>query len=427
MARIVELLNTRLRKSPSPGGEFRHNGVHPRELPLRAELFGTAQLESHAALLAQNHKLIDHPGPELLLRRLDANALRIRDAYGTVAAAAAQGRSVQPAAEWLLDNYYLIEEQIEAARDHLPHDYSYELPRLGIGPNRGMPRVYDLALELVSHTDGQVDAENLSVFIASYQSVTPLRIGELWAIPIMLRLALIENLRRVSQRISAGRVDRDTAMEWSARFLKVVQQHPKYLITELADFVRANPPLSKSLISELATHLQGQHAALALVLNWLEHQLSEQGQTMEQIQLAESQEQAADHISIGNSITSLRNLATYEWKTFVERQSLMELVLSGDPAHVYAAMDFATRDRYRHRVEHLARYSGLPEEAVAQEAVTLAKESAKLDKSDDKPTHIGYYLIDRGLLLLEQRIGYHPPLIARLRRARRAASHCLPF
>ena len=106
-------------------------------------------------------------------------------------------RRITPAGEWLLDNFYLIEEQIRTAKRHLPKGYSRELPRLLDGPSAGLPRVYDIALETISHGDGRVDPESLSSFVAAYQTVTILKLGELWAIPIMLRLALIENLRRV--------------------------------------------------------------------------------------------------------------------------------------------------------------------------------------------------------------------------------------
>ena len=388
----------------------------PNELPLRAELFGTAQLESHAVTLAADHDISDRPGPEQLLNRLDDNAARIQDAYERVADSAARGYSVAPAAEWLLDNFYLIEEQIEVARELLPANYSRELPRLRLGPQRGFPRVYDLALELVSHTDGRVDVDNLSAFIAAYQRVTPLRMGELWALPIMLRLALLENLRRVAQRISARRQDQDAALHWVGRFQSVAHENPRHLITELSEFVRADLPLTKPLVCEMVAQLLGQHEGLGLVTNWLDHELAEQGQTIDQIMQAESQEQASDQISVGNAISSLRHLNTYDWRTFVEAQSATEAILRTDPAGIYATMDFATRDRYRHHVEHLARRSANSEVAVSHEVVRAAGESAAVHGAEAKASHIGYYLVDRGRSALEARLGYRAPVTVRLRR-----------
>jgi len=160
--------------------------------PLRSELFGMLQLESHAKRIAALHQVRVERGPERLLARLKRNQEVIRESHASIVKAMRRRRHVAPAAEWLLDNYYLIDEQIRLALTHLPRSYSRELPRLSEGPYQGLPRVYDLILQLVSHTDGRVDSENLSRFIAAYQSVNALTLGELWAVPIMLRLTLIE-------------------------------------------------------------------------------------------------------------------------------------------------------------------------------------------------------------------------------------------
>jgi cyclic beta-1,2-glucan synthetase len=179
-----------------------------------------------------------------LLPRLDENERVLIETYDLVTAAADQNRRIEPAAEWLLDNFYLVEEQIRAIRRLLPPSYSRELPRLASGPAASFPRVYGIALELIAHVDGRVDAASLNGFIASYQSVEPLKLGELWALPLMLRLALIENLRRVAVRIAVARRDRDLASDWAERMVSVVEKKPTDLILVLADMARANPPLS---------------------------------------------------------------------------------------------------------------------------------------------------------------------------------------
>src|SRR6185295_124187 len=135
-------------------------------------------------------------------------------------------RRVTPAGEWLLDNFYLIEEEIRTAKRHLPRGYSRELPRLASGPQAGLPRVYDLALQVVSHGDGRIGRGTLTRFVASYQSVKVLKLGELWAIPIMLRLALIENLRRVGARIASYRISRNDADLWADRMMDIARTDP---------------------------------------------------------------------------------------------------------------------------------------------------------------------------------------------------------
>jgi cyclic beta-1,2-glucan synthetase len=240
-----------------------------------------------------------------------------------------------PGREWLLDNFYLIEEQISTAKRHLPKGYSRELPRLARGPSAGCPRVYDLALEIIAHGDGRVDTESLGRFVAAYQTVTALKLGELWAIPIMLRLALIENLRRVGVRIAPGWDERNLADSWADRMTEIAEQDPKSLILVIADMARSGPPMVGAFVAELARRLQGRGPALALPLTWIEQRLSESGLTIEQLVQSENQQQAADQVSISNSIGSLRVLGAMDWRDFVETTSVVERTLREDPAGVY--------------------------------------------------------------------------------------------
>ncbi|MDZ4848236.1 MAG: glucoamylase family protein [Pirellulaceae bacterium] len=371
------------------------------ESPLRAELFSIEQLERHAKSIATSHLLAPGKGPDKLLPRLIENERVLIETYDLVTAAAAQNRRIEPAAEWLLDNFYLVEEQIRAIRRLLPPSYSRELPRLANGPAVNFPRVYGIALELISHVDGRVDIAGLNSFIGSYQSVEPLKLGELWALPLMLRLALIENLRRGAVRIASARRDRDLAGDWAAKMVQVVEQSPTDLILVLADMARANPPLSGAFIAELTRHLQGQNPNFALANSWLEHRLAEQGLTTEHLVRTEGQSQAADQVSIGNSINSLRFLNATDWRQFVSQHSLVEQTLAGDPMGIYSTMDFATRDRYRHAVEGIARRSQHTEYDVARQAVQLAENYAR-EKPHDRRSHVGYYLVDRGRPILER-------------------------
>lgn len=370
------------------------------EPPLRAELFSIDQLERHAKSVAAFHRLAPGRAPDRLLPRLVQNERVLIETYDLVTAAAEQDRRIEPAAEWLLDNFYLVEEQIRAIRRLLPPAYSRELPRLATGPAAGFPRAYGIALELIAHVDGRVDAASLHGFITSYQTVESLKLGELWAIPLMLRLALIENLRRVSVRIATARHDRNLAGDWAGRMVHVVEQKPTDLILVLADMARANPSLSGAFLAELTRHLQGQNPNFAFANSWLEHRLADQGLTIEHLVRSEGQSQAADQVSIGNSINSLRFLNSNDWRQFVGACSLVEQTLAGDPARIYARMDFATRDRYRHAVEGIARRSTLTEYEVALKAVQLAENRAR-ENPQDRAAHVGYYLVDRGRPAME--------------------------
>ncbi|TSA46648.1 MAG: cyclic beta 1-2 glucan synthetase, partial [Deltaproteobacteria bacterium] len=385
---------------------LRGNGLAQKyacvEPPLRAELFSADQMEEHGKTLAGSHTLSPIHTPDRLLTRLAENEGILIGVHNLLTEAVKANRRITPAGEWLLDNFYLIEEQIRTARRHLPKGYSRELPRLMNGPSAALPRVYDIALEMISHGDGRVDPEILNRFAAAYQTVIALTLGELWAIPIMLRLALIENLRRVAARIATDRIDRNLADYWADQMTESAAKDPKSLILVIADMARSNPPLVSSFIAEMTRRLQGQGPALSLPLTWLEQRLSECGQTIRQLVQAENQQQAADQVSISNSIGSLRFLGAMDWKEFVESMSVVDQTLRKDPGDVYGKMDFSTRDRYRHIVEKIARHSRFSENEVASTAIGLTHEGMEGNGSDDRAAHVGFYLIDKGLLQLEQ-------------------------
>jgi len=372
------------------------------EPPLRSELFSADQMEQHGKRLAAEHKLTQVRPREQLLTRLAANEAVLIDVSGRLMAAVKANQQITPASEWLLDNFYLIEEQIRTAKRHFPKGYSRELPRLLNGASAGLPRVFDIALEIISHGDGRVDPEILSRFVVSYQTVSTLKLGELWAIPIMLRLALIENLRRVAVRIASGRVDRDLAAMWAEQMTAVAEKDPKSLVLVIADMARSQPPMTTPFVSEFTRLLQGQSLALALPLTWIEQVLAESGLTIEQLVQSGNQLQAADQVSISNSIASLRFLGGMDWREFVETMSIVEQTLREDPDGAYAEMDFATRDRYRHAIEKVAKTSPLSETEVALRAIQLAQVAQAVHPGGgERAAHVGFYLIDRGLRALE--------------------------
>ncbi|MEO7495022.1 MAG: glucoamylase family protein [Massilia sp.] len=381
------------------------------ELPLRSELFSAAQMAAHGRHLASRHQLSAHGGPDRLLSRLDENEEAISATCTELTGAIKAGRQITPASEWLLDNFYLIEEQIRTARRHLPKNYSKQLPRLSNEDVEGTPRVYQIALEIIAHGDGRVDPESLSRFVDAYQEVAVLKLGELWAIPIMLRLALIENLRRVAVRVHENRSQRDRANIWADQMSETAENNPSDLILLVADMARSGQPMSSGFVAEIARRLQGQSSALTLALQWVTTRLADAGLTIEQQIQAEIGQQAADQVTISNSIGSLRFLGSMDWREFVETMSAVEQSLRLDPANTYGQMDFATRDNYRHVIETLAKRSKYTELEVAERAIALALENREPARGglDARTRHVGYYLVGAGLATLEKQLQVRYP------------------
>jgi cyclic beta-1,2-glucan synthetase len=367
------------------------------EQPLRAELFNVDQFKLHAAGLAARHSVSFKRGREKLLSRLRENEGIILRAYELLSDSGSAKRRISPAGDWLLDNYYLIEEQIRLAQRFLPKGYSRELPNLTKGPLAGFPRVYDLAMEIVSHGDGRLDVKGLSGFVSSYQTVKHLKLGELWAVPIMIRLALIENLRRISSRMILSQLDRDVADYRASRILEVLAKDTSGVILEIAAMAKVDLPMSDAFVAEFVRRLHGQSPAFNLPIVWLEKKLAEKGKTIERLIQSANQKQAADQVSISNTIESLRFLEVTDWHDFVEGLSVVEKELRQDPSGHYSRMSFATRDSYRHAVEDLALRSVREEEDVAALAVRAAGEAKASEGGDGASAHVGYYLVDGGL------------------------------
>jgi cyclic beta-1,2-glucan synthetase len=330
----------------------------------------TAQIQEYVPQLARKHRV--DPDPERtteLLKRLKRSGQWIHAVCLNLAEAGRIGQSLPPTAEWLLDNEYIIESNIREVQLNLPRRFYQELPVLSDEPYRGLPRIYGLAMELVSHTDLRLDRENILAFVEAYQSVAQLSIGELWAVPQMLRIALIESVQNLATQAFAELREHGNADFWANRLITANRRDPNQLFAFLAELATAQPSPSPYFASQLIDHLYDEEAASGPVRSWLERTLRK---SLGDLDLREQNRQTKHQISIGNAFTSLRQLALMDWRQIFEDLSRVERVLRLDPAGVYRKMDFETRDRYRCAVEELARGSGVPELEAAQRAVELA-------------------------------------------------------
>ena len=192
---------------------------HPAEKPLRDELLSIERLEERARALAARFTLDPNPrrAARNVLPRFEDNARVLREAYLTLADDVHRGEFVTPAAEWLLDNFHLVASEILDVRRNLPPGYYRELPKLALRELAGHARVYALAEEIIRHSDSRLDRQQLVRFMNSFQAVAPLTIGELWAWPSMLKLALIENLRRLAEEMLEARAAVRAADAYVAR------------------------------------------------------------------------------------------------------------------------------------------------------------------------------------------------------------------
>ena len=376
--------------------------------PIRGEVLGAERLGERARAVARGHHLLparkqEGIGP-LLLRLEDTRGVLDR-VYKELNEGAERGLDISPAGDWLLDNFYIVQEHIREVRTNLPKGYYEELPKLATGSLAGYPRAYEVAIELIAHTEGHLDLDNITLFVREYQTVTPLRMGELWAIPTMLRLGLVENIRRMALRVAARLKEVESADQAATVLREASEESSQALAKALAAFVDNHPPFTPTWVARFLQQVRSYQTNFTPLI-WLEQWIAEDGPSAEEAATRSNRRVALTQVTVANSITSLRTISRLDWKDFVEAQSATERVLRQDPSGHYAAMTFGTRDHYRHVVEHIAKRVKRPEEEIAAEALALSKEA---DPGDVTHSHVGFYLVDRGRRLLEEKVGYTPP------------------
>ncbi|SFH82008.1 GH36-type glycosyl hydrolase domain-containing protein [Modicisalibacter xianhensis] len=384
--------------------------------PVREELFSVERLEQHAGSLALAQRVTFKPPRVLpLARRLEDNAKLLLEAYRASALEVAEGRDIVPAAAWLLDNYHLVEAQIREIRGDLPPGYYRQLPKLADGPFAGYPRVFGMAWAFVAHTDSHLDPDTLRGFIAAYQRVQPLTIGELWAVAITLRIVLVENLRRLAEQIVSEQAARNEADALATRWL-VPEGHRSSL--DISTLPRSTTPLAEPFVAQLAKRLRGLDPRTNPMVGWLEGQVSAQDGSIDDVIQQAQQRQGTANVTVRNIITSMRFVSSIDWAELFESVSLVDARLG--QSGLFTRLDFPTRNSYRSAVEQLARGSAREELEVVDHALAASRE-AMANAGDPAETarvgDPGYFLIAAGRPSLEQAIGFRPSLYQRLRQA----------
>ena len=338
--------------------------------PIRAELFSAERLEQHAESVAAQRVLAEGGSGRPLSRRVRDSGRVLLRCYRDLAAVIREEGAITPAAEWFVDNFHIVEDVLREVREDLPPGFYRRLPKLAEGPLEGYPRVLGLAWPFVAHSDSRFEPETLQRFVQRFQRVQVLTIGELWAVPIALRLVLLENLRRLAEQIVNGRAARRDADALANELLGLGGEPARRLAFRRLEAAA----LPMAFTVQLVQRLREQDPDSTPALAWLSEQLSGLGTSPEELVRQEHQRQAAMNVTVRNVITSMRTMSTFDWAEFFESVSLVDAALRAGSN--FGAMDFATRDRYRHAIEDLARGSRRTDLEVAQEAIARANRAA---------------------------------------------------
>jgi len=377
--------------------------------PIRGEFFGLERLELHAHSLAQSQRAaIGSMRGFALGPRLAENSQRIIETYRRVSEMIEGGQPIPAAAEWLVDNYHLVDEQVREIKDDLPPGFYRKLPKLTGGHLAGYPRVFAMAWALVAHSDSAIDQARLSAFVAAYQRVAVLTIGELWAVAITLRILLIENLRRLSDelvvRLDAERVAATVDDE-------IIDADGKAAWPPV--FERLNScPWSEHFAVQLAQRLRDRDPADTPALSWLIGRLSKDDLTIDEVTRREVSRQSATNVTMRNVITSMRLVSAITWRDWFESVSEVDAQMRNKSD--FGALDFESRDYYRRSIEEIAERSPLTEIEVA-DAALAASERAQANEPGSRSGDPGYYLIAEGRRDFERQVRSHPRFGTRVR------------
>ncbi|MDO8906759.1 MAG: glucoamylase family protein [Hydrogenophaga sp.] len=391
-------------------------GEGPLLAPIRSEIFGLTRFEEHGRGLGASHRAERAAfGQTTFYPRLHNNIGCLRQAYRDIAAQAHEGHDISPSAEWLFDNFHLIEDQLREIREGLPGRYYRSLPVLLDAPLSGLPRVYGLAWAFVAHTDSAFDASMLVAFLNAYQDSRELSQGELWALPTTLRVVLIENLRRLSDRIAGHRAARELASQCGSRLDTLSLGEVEILRAQAAQ-----RGLDGVFLFHLAQQIAGhrpssQSKALPLLRQWMALTLPD----LAALQAQHHADQAADQISMGNAVTALRLIGGADWSGIVAQTSRVMRVMLSSP--VFQAEDSASRTITLHGIERLSARSGRSEAAVAL-ALLSAMSSGKGDTALAR-----HWLQGAGQPALAQALGMNRSLFQGAPRALRSARLPLYF
>ena len=381
-----------------------------RNIQIRGASLSDDVLEKHARTIAREHAVTSK------VYVSNWPMIRMNDNYNTILAVCkslnedvALKRTVPPAAEWILDNFYIVEEQVKSIRRDLTKKEYNRLPVLKKGPMKGYTRIFAIAMELVSHIDGQIEISTLLKYLEAYQSHTVLLEREISIIPIMIKLAVIENIRMISERIRETKIQWNIAdaifEEWMTEEDVDAENIVRMLNNNVATTDEANP----SFIEHLFYRLRRSGRSYSSVLKHIDENLDKFHTTTESIAQKEHNVQAVYTVSMGNCIASLKYISSIGWSEIFETVSFLEKILKQDPDETYNQMDVNSRNYYKRQIGMLAKSYHVSELHIAEEAIELAKEAfagnneENVGESDSRKSHVGYYLVGKGLEALKNR------------------------
>jgi len=368
-------------------------------LNIKGALLDQNQLENYLEKVASEHILQAKSNKDTYpIPRLNENFKQITKTYDILNSHLKLGINIHPAGEWLLDNYYIIEETYKTIKKELSLKKYISFVGIQNGEYKGFARIYVLANEIVGYTDGRIDSDKLKSFLKAYQNKKTLGMEEIWNISVFLNISLIERIRNVCDKVYFVQIQKYKVESIIERLVENVGDQD---LVYKRNVENSKLPFSKEpFIEYLSYRLNGYGKKSIPYLKILEEQVEKTGTTIGEIIKKEHFDIALKKFSIGNCIKSIKDIQRINFTEIFEKINGVEEILKKDPANVYSKMTYKTKEYYRNIIKELSKKTETSEIYITSKALELANKN----KEYIKKSHIGYYIIDKGLTDLKKEL-----------------------
>ncbi len=366
-------------------------------LNIKGALLDKYQLENYLEKIASDHLLKNRSDKSTYpIPRLEDNFKIITKTYELLNLHLKSGINIHPAGEWLLDNYYIIEEVVKTIQKELPLKKYVNFPGLASGAYEGFARIYVLATEIVAYTDSQINSKNLEDFLKAYQTKKTLNMEEIWNIGVFLQIAIIENIRNICEKIYTAQIQKykvENILERLVEYKSKTEQ--RFKVNDNYKTQIATGQIKYPFIEYMSYRLKRYGKKASSYLNILEEQTSKMGTTVSDVIKKEHFDIATKKVSIGNCIKSIKDIQRINYLEIFENINGVEEILKQDPSGVYEKMDYKTKTYYRNEIKQISQKTKISEIYISKKVLELAKQ-ASIENPNSKKAHIGYYLISDG-------------------------------
>ena len=387
-----------------------------RILSTSGAILTARELEEYLEKVGAMHNLAQKSGKETYpITRLQENFYLIKEVYELLNDHVKQGIPIHPAGEWVLDNFYIIEETVKSIKQELSIKKYTNFVGLKNDLYDGFARIYVLASEIVNYTDNKIEAENLEKYLAAYQTKKTLNMDEIWNIGVFLQIAIIENIRQICESIYVSQIQKFKASQIVEKSIGNVDEdgekgqikHHSLMfnlpfcsvpISTNRSFKRISS-MKYSFIEYMSYKLKKYGKKTEKYLEILEEIVEKTGTTVSEVIRREHFDIAVKRVSIGNCITSIKKIQRINFLEIFEKINGVEEILKQDPAKVYDKMDYKTKDAYRQAIKEISKKSKISEIYIAKKLLELA------ENEHGKKSHIGYYLFGKNRNIVYEKIG----------------------